>query len=131
MSDSEETPEAVEEFIQSKESGESMVHRLRNWRPGDTVYGWDTLSDNGSMGKTFRGGDDGLTDDPEGAARDGFEGAVDGPLSSDTNDVFLWRATVESVRTDPPNPDGEPPLKFAHLSDVRVLDYRLGAEGDA
>jgi len=130
MSESDERPAEVREFIQSKESGESMVHRLRNWEAGDTVYGWDTLSDSGSMGKTFRGGENGLTDDPEGAARDGFEGAVDGPLASDTNDVFLWRGTVKSVRTEGRNPmdPGEPPLKFARLSDVEVLDYRLGAE---
>lgn len=120
----------LREFVDRKESGESMVHRLRSWESGDTVYGYDSRSDSGGMGKTFRDGGEFGDQSALDAARDGWASATDPDnlLGGTTNDVFLWSATVESVRTDPPDPmdPGEPPLKFARLTDVKVLAFRPG-----
>ena len=128
-----------EAFKEHKENGEQMVHRLRDWEKGDILWGYESVSGSGSTGKTFsrrnrenreeRIGDlDGL--DPQDAhesARQAFESMTDPDKTSlgggpDTS-VFLYAARIESVRTEGPGPDpGEPPLKFARLGKVVVVD---------
>jgi hypothetical protein len=108
------------EHIQSLEQGEQMVHRLRNWAVGDTVYGvtsFNLKSEYGAAsGKTF------TSKEP---AEQYFENE---PLFGDPEqfDIILFTATIRRVRTDPRNPrdPGEPPLKFAHFEDVEILDRK-------
>lgn len=107
------------EFEQHKQSGEAMVHRLRDWSPGDKIVGYDVVSENASHGKTFQ-------IDRERSLVDSVEDVksqAQGPLYDPDSDseLFVWTATIESVTTEPPGPDpGEPPLTFARLSDVSV-----------
>lgn len=139
----EDEDEREQAFREHKQSGEQMVHRLRDWQEGDILWGYESVSPNGSTGKTFsrrnrekrkdRIGD--LSDlDPQDAhesARDAFDQMADpdpdavslggGPDSS----IFLYAARIESVRTEGPGPDpGEPPLKFAQLGKVAVVDSK-------
>lgn len=98
-----------------------MVHRLRDWEAGDKIIGYDVVSGNASHGKTFK--PDGRlldSDDPIAAVVEQATGALYDPESD--SEVFVWSATIDRVRTEPrdPNDPGEPPLKFAELSDVTV-----------
>lgn len=116
--------------VRERLTGEQMVHRLRDWSDGDTLYGVTSINlDTGaSSGKTYRaGGEYGA--DAEQKARDHFAG---GTLASGV--TVLYRATVQNPRTEPANPmdPGEPPLKFAYLEGVEILDWKQNrAGGDA
>lgn len=113
-------------------TGLQMVARLRDWESGDTVYGVTTARPashrpdyDGESGKTFT--EDEYGKSGEEMARERFE---DPPLLADDADVFLWRATIESVQTEPQNPHdpGEPPLKHARLREAEVLDFKLASD---
>lgn len=104
-----------DELEQLLSTGQQMVHRLRDWDEGDTLYGvtfYNEGYDSGS-GKTFK---------DEDSARGMFEsgGLGAGPGS----DTVLFKATVRNPTTEPHNPadPGEPPLKWAELEDVEILD---------
>lgn len=109
-----------ERFVAFLEQSEQMVHRLRDWDPGDTIYGVTEVSGLGRSGKTFTDNEFGR--DGKAVAEGYFEQAP--VLGAD--EVYLWRAAIDTVRTDPRNPNdpGEPPLKFARLSNAEVLDYK-------
>lgn len=120
------TPEQPEELVrgkiafkQSKKQGRQNLHRLRNWEPGDTVWGYEVRSDGSYTGKTFRR--EGPISEGLAAAESAYEQAVE--RASPGTMVFLYVATVQSVGQEPPGPDpGEPPMKFGHLEDVCLLD---------
>jgi hypothetical protein len=115
--------------LRERVSGEQMVHRLRDWTDGDTLYGVTSFNqDTGtSSGKTFREGGE-YGEDAEQKARNQYE-RPGLPMSGVT---VLFRATVRNPRTEPRNPadPGEPPLKFATLTDVDVLDWKQTGQGD-
>ena len=123
--------EEIEQFEQSKMSGEVIIHRLRDWEAGDVVCGYDVVSDGASHGKTFkRGGEFGDTL----AIEQAIDGVRNAPLLGETLDedttAFAWVGIIESTRTEGPNPadPGEPPLKFGTLKQVSVLAARSGGE---
>lgn len=127
-----ERVERIEAFIREKESGRSQVHRLRSWAVGDTVYGYEIVRPNrGRMGKTFRHESPHRTPAEE-RARKAFDGVLSGPLSTDGADVFLYKATIARLHANAPDPydPGEPPLKFANLTDVQVIDHHLDTPAD-
>lgn len=122
-------------FVESKENSEQMVHRLRSWESGDILWGWDSVSAEGAAtGKTFRRGKDTLDGDGElsgqtapDAARDAYESIKDSDAdlrgATPGTSVFLYAARIESVRTEGGSShDPEPPLKFASLTDVAVVE---------
>lgn len=95
-----------------------MIHRLREWNDGDTLYGAVFLGDRSPSGKTFRAAEEPAED----RARDYYNRDIfNGPGTT----AVLYRATVRNPRTDPQNPadPGEPPLKQARLEDVEILDH--------
>ena len=108
---------------QRKETGMNMVHRLRDWERGDTIWGFDIQSENGSTtGKTFDRSRR-LPDDS-----DPFVETVEQRMAQTLEMVkkpavgFVWVGTIEKVTTeghDHSDP-GEPPLKHASISDVCV-----------
>jgi len=107
-------------------SGERMVHRLRDWEGGDTLYGAASVDLNQGgrsvSGKTYREGGE-YGEDAEAKARGKYETPL---LARGANVAVLYRATVRDPETEPRNPmdPGEPPLKFATLTEVEVLNYR-------
>lgn len=126
-------------FKEHKSNGEQMVHRLRDWQEGDILWGYECVSGSGSTGKTFSRRHSEEREeriskldsiDPQDAhesAREAFESITDpdqqslgtGPDSS----VFLYASRIKSVRTEPHSShDPEPPLKFAQLGKVVVVD---------
>lgn len=119
--------------LRERLSGEQMVHRLREWDDGDTLFGVTSMNaDSGaSMGKTFREGGE-RVNSAEQMARDRYENPPL-PMSGVT---VLFRATVRDPRTEPRDAmdPGEPPLKFATLTDVEILDWNTsedaGGDGD-
>lgn len=116
--------------LRERLSGEQMIHRLRDWTDGDTLFGVTSMNpDSGaSMGKTFReGGERG--EDAEQMARDRYER----PALPMSGVSVLFRATVRDPWTEPRNPmdPGEPPLKYATLTDVEILEWtHTGGGGD-
>lgn len=117
------TDEPTEDSLRERLSGRQMIHRLREWEDGDTLYGARTYTDSGASGKTFREGSEFGDTTALDMAREQFAGE----LTLNTNGVsVLYSATVEQVQTDPrdPNDPGEPPLKFARLTDVEILDWK-------
>lgn len=121
--------EHTEDSLRERLNGRQMIHRLRDWEDGDTLYGATTLTETGRSGKTFReGGEFGDASAKE-MAREQFAG--DSALLANGVNV-LYRATVQQVQTDPRDPDdpGEPPLKFATLTDVEILDWKQSGDGD-
>lgn len=128
-------------FKEHKENGEQMVHRLRNWEEGDILWGYESVSPRGSTGKTFsrrkskeskeRAEEKDFEhldpDDAHESAKDAFESCTDPDSMSmgggpDTS-VFLYAARIKSCRTEPHSShDPEPPLKFARLGKVVVVD---------
>lgn len=115
--------ELTEDSLRERVSGENMVHRLRDWNDGDTLYAVThfTAKDRGATGKTFReGGEHG--DGAEKEAREFFNsGFPPGHVTA----AVLFRATVRDPRTEPLDPadPGEPPLKFATFTDVEILEW--------
>lgn len=132
-----DTKQREQAFREHKQAGEHMVHRLRSWEEGDILWGWESVRPGGTTGKTYRRADAQRMqgkdfeyldpDDSHESARGGYEAVADphkasmggGPDSA----VFLFVARIGSVRTEPHSmQDPEPPLKFATLDKVRVLD---------
>lgn len=134
-------------FREYKEDGEQMVHRLRNWEAGDILWGWESIRDGSSTGKTYsrRKAKESKAraeaedfehlspDDAHESAKDAFEACCDpdrtslggGPGAA----VFLYAARIGSVRTEPHSShDPEPPLKFATLEKVVVVDSHFENE---
>jgi hypothetical protein len=104
--------------------GEQMIHRLRDWADGDTLWGvrsWNSSNGYTShMGKTFTDDEYGTTG--KAAASSEFDKYVQGPLASDSSDVVLFRATVRNPQTESrPSSDPEPPLKYGDLEDVEII----------
>lgn len=114
--------------LRGRVAGERLVHRLRDWTDGDTAYGVTSVSDSSgtSTGKTFREGGE-YGEDAEAKAREQY----DRPGLPMTGVTVLWRATVRNPRTEPRDPSdpGEPPLKFATLTDVEIMDWKQTGEG--
>lgn len=116
------------EFARQKERGEALIHRLRDWAVGDTIIGYDVVSEGTSRGKTFK--PDGKLLNSDDPVTDVIERAT-GPLFDVDSDseAFVWTATIERVQTEPHGPDGgEPPLKTAALSDVTVEWSTVGGD---
>lgn len=118
------------DYLRDRVSGEQMVHRLRDWTDGDTLYGVTSFSSSGAaMGKTYRDRGE-YRDTAEQKAREHFK---NGPAFGSFSGVMvLYRATVTDVwdeGTDPADP-GEPPLKYATLTDVEILDWKQADVGD-
>lgn len=122
-------------FRERQSGGERMVHRLRDWEEGDILWGWASVKEGSSTGKTYRHATSDEREEHIGeyleeahtAAREAYEAVVenDGPMlgGGPGAAVFLFAARIESVDTEPPGPDpGEPPLKFAELGKVVVVD---------
>lgn len=106
-------------FRQTLLTGKNTVHRLRAWEIGDTLWGYRTMGECAETGKTFRDGSERMIEQTaEQMAENAFEDAVD--LAADGTAVFLYSATIEDIREERYNSDGEPPLKYATLSDVKV-----------
>lgn len=110
-------------FKDKKMDGEIMVHRLRDWETGETIWGYDIVGSGVSSGKTFKRGDDGLV-----GGEMKFSEAIETRMEQHLEMAeppcvgFVWCATIERTRTegrDPADP-GEPPLKYAEVSDVVV-----------
>lgn len=118
-------------FERYKQDGEQMIHRLRDWEAGDTVFGYDILGESGGTGKTFKRGGE-MGDIP--AFRKAIQGFDNVPAIGDElgdgKVAFLWSAEIETTRTDPRdlNDPGEPPLKYAELSNVTVLASKTGGD---
>lgn len=114
--------------LRERLAGEQLVHRLREWADGDTLFGVTFMNpDTGaSMGKTFREGDE-YGEGAESKAREHYESGI---IASGV--TVLFRGTVRDPRTEPRDPEdpGEPPLKFATLTDVEILDWKRGGEGN-
>lgn len=115
-------------FAKHLTTGERMVHRLRDWSTGQTIWGWSVHTEDGaSMGKTHTRRDfEPMTgDETETRMRDELVSTAAAQLTdiSDTRAVaFVWVAEVAEVHTEPPGPDpGEPPLKTAHLDHASVV----------
>lgn len=114
--------------LRERVSGKRIVHRLRDWTDGDTLFGVTAYTEGGaSTGKTFREGGE-YGDDAEVQARDMYER----PALPMSGVSVLYRATVRNPRTEPRDPmdPGEPPLKFARLTEVEVLDWKRVGDGD-
>ena len=119
----------VDVFRNRKEAREELVHRLHQWESGDTILCYDKLSESGSTDRTFR--PDGplsgveTSDNSDDKAREEYHAAVERAGPGDA--VFLWRAEIVSVSTEPKSPidPGEPPLKFADLTSVEVPESAL------
>lgn len=115
--------ELTEDTLRERVSGEHMVHRLRDWTDGDTVFAVThfTDKDRGAVGKTFREG----SGHGEGAEKEAREFFNSGFPPGHVTAAILFRATVRDPRTEPrdPNDPGEPPLKFATFSDVEILEW--------
>jgi hypothetical protein len=128
-SDNTEMREAA--FAEAKTGGRQMVHRLRDWEEGQTIWGWEThVESGGSMGKTHTRRDfERRVDDSEPVRPQVKAALVDtatGQLESTRTDVrtagFVWVAEIADVHTEPPGPDpGEPPLKDASLTNLSVV----------
>lgn len=119
----------IRQFERDKASGKQMIHRLRDWEPGDVIFGYDVIQANGSMsGKTFKRGSE-LGGNS--AIRNALNGLEDQPLFgetlSDGTVAFAWVGRIVRTRQERGDPmDGEPGLKFAELEDVTVLASRDG-----
>lgn len=124
MSKSAQTLPDEQTFKQQKESGEAMVNRLREWRSGETIWGYDIITENNaSSGKTFKRGETGIV-----PIEMKFVEAVETRLVNQLEHCrkpcvgFVWCGTIDRVRVEAPSKfdPGEPPLMFAAISDVVV-----------
>jgi hypothetical protein len=116
-----------EQFVAELADGRQLVHRLREWESGDTLWGYMVVGETAALGKTFRAGSeppvpnaDADTDAESVASRkanDGFEQHVGGDRL-----VFLYSAHIAAVETEPRGlaDPREPPLTLADLTDIRV-----------
>jgi hypothetical protein len=108
------------EHIARLRKGRQMIHRLRSWEDGDTLYGvraYNAKRDyNASSGKTFQ--------DRASAESQFKREPVFGP--AEDFDVILFEATVRSPTRDPVDPGdpGEPPSKYARLEDITILNRK-------
>lgn len=111
-------------FKRRKEKGMNMVHRLRDWEAGDTIWGYDIQIDNGNTtGKTFSRNDSTLVPEDEPYVEQ-VEERMEQMLDTHPSPAVgvVWVGTVETVTTeahDHSDP-GEPPLKHASVTDVCV-----------
>lgn len=130
-------------FREMKLDGEHMVHRLRDWREGQIIWGWERENEGGSMGKTYTRAGVGQSMDDHPLDYEGHRQAMlayhQHAKNASTGTVFLWVGRVTKVRTAPgdPHDPGEPPNKFAQFTDVRVVDSTdldadedMAADGD-
>ncbi len=116
-------------FIDRKQSGESMINRLRDWEVGQIVWGYDSVQETGSTGKTFTREEYGGYGDIEDTDR-GHERALQmyearcEQTSTGPTALFCWVGKIQRVRVEAPDPSdpGEPPLTFAELDAVKVLE---------
>jgi hypothetical protein len=109
-----------------------MVHRLRNWEEGQTVWGYEVISNGGaSMGKThtrrdFTDHSENYQDDSDEFVPqiiDSMQAMLDNTGDDSVSAGFAWVAEIESVQTEPPGPDpGEPPLKKARFRKLVVME---------
>lgn len=122
----------TEDELRNRISGNHMVHRLREWDDGDTLYGVESFQhDTGAAtGKTYHEGGEYGEDTAEAKARNHFENPP--PLAGGMV-VVLYRATVQNPQTEPRNPmdPGEPPLKYANLISVEILEWKHTGDGGA
>lgn len=118
----------TDDELRQRISGEHLIHRLRDWNDGDTLYGAKTFNPDtgGGMGKTYREGDEYGEQDAEALARGMYS---NGPTASGVS--VLFRATVRNPRAEPRDPSdpGEPPLKYGTLTDVEILDWKQPGDG--
>jgi len=122
-------------FVEMKQRGEHMIHRLRDWQVGQIVWGYDLHRENGSStGKTFtRGGasSEDILRDERGheQAKEMYETRTE---QIQSGAAFYWVGRITRVRVEGRNPadPGEPPLKFAELEQVKVLDSTCVPEVD-
>lgn len=115
--------------VRERLTGESTVHRLRDWTDGDTLFGFQLMDpgNRATIGKTFREGGE-YGESAENKAREHYDNTT---LRRGVE--VLYRATVQDPREDPPlaMDPGEPPLKYATLTDVEILDAKThGEDGD-
>lgn len=121
-----EQDEATIEVVmkQRKETGMNMVHRLRDWEPGDTIWGYDIqVEDGATSGKTFSRDESSLVLEGEEYVTL-VEERMEAMLNEHKSPAVgvVWVGTIEKVteeahdHSDP----GEPPLKHASISDVCV-----------
>lgn len=115
--------EIAAQFAASKRRGQHMVHRLREYSPDDIIWGYDVLTESGSMGKTYRRGVDG----PDSTSDETFaewveEQAMASAEASGSCLAVVWYATITELRSEAQDPmdPGEPPLTYATLTDVVV-----------
>lgn len=133
---SEDAETRNEAFAEAKASGEQMVHRLRDWEEGQTIWGYEVRTEGGgSMGKTHTRDDfsigkpDEVTDEMEFKSHivDSMYAMLGEGGGDDRRVGFAWVAEIDRVRTegrDPMDP-GEPPLKFAVLRNVSVVESEV------
>lgn len=129
---SEDTADVDTDELRERLTGERMVHRLRDWTDGDTLFGTARFATDADacLGKTFQKGGERRASARQ-LARENYE-RTGIPMDSVS---VLYRATVRDPRTEPRGPDpGEPPVKFATLTEVEILDWKRervsGGDGD-
>jgi len=123
------TDAMTEDTIRERVSGEQIVHRLREWNEGDTVWGVMAFdpSSGTSTGKSFREGHE-YGEGAEQKARERYE-RPGLPMSGVT---VLYRATVQNPRSEGRvGRDAEPPLKFATLTEVEILNWKQTGGDDS